>query len=120
MATTDTSCSIAPYFKVNAGQLEAFRSLCERFVKKTSDEAGCLYYDFTLDGDQVDCREAYGNADGVLAHLKNVGTLLDEALKVASITRLEVHGPDAELQKLRKPLAGLKPQFFTLEYGFRR
>jgi predicted nucleotide-binding protein len=25
-----------------------------------------------------------------------------------------------ELDKLREPLAGLKPQFFTLEYGFRR
>jgi hypothetical protein len=25
-----------------------------------------------------------------------------------------------ELAKLRGPLAGLKPQFFALEYGFRR
>ena len=46
-----------------------------------------------------------------------VGALLGEALKIA---HLEVHGPEEELAKLRGPLAGLKPQFFTLEYGFRR
>ena len=27
---------------------------------------------------------------------------------------------EGELQQLREPLADLKPQFFTLEYGFRR
>jgi len=55
-----------------------------------------------------------------LAHLENVGSLLEEALKISELTRLEVHGPEEELAKLREPLAGLKPQFFTLEYGFRR
>lgn len=60
------------------------------------------------------------NAAGLLAHLENVGALLEEAFKIAEITRLEVHGPEAELDKLREPLAGLNPQFFTLEFGFRR
>ena len=36
------------------------------------------------------------------------------------LTRLEIHGPEEELAKLREPLAHLKPQFFVLEYGFRR
>lgn len=47
------------------------------------------------------------------------GALLQEALKISEITRLEVHGPAVELEKLRAPLAELRPQFFTLEYGFR-
>jgi hypothetical protein len=46
--------------------------------------------------------------------------LLSEALTMSDITRLEVHGPAAELAKLKVPLAGLNPQFFTLEMGFRR
>jgi inner membrane protein len=33
---------------------------------------------------------------------------------------VEVHGPAQEIEQLRKPLADLKPQFFTLEYGFRK
>ncbi len=120
MATDDKCCTIVPYFKVKAGKLEAFRSLCERFVSQTQSEPKCLYYGFSFDGDQVHCREGYEDAAGLLAHLEHVGALLAEALKIADITRLEVHGSAGELAKLRQPLAGLKPQFFTLDYGFRR
>ena len=60
------------------------------------------------------------NAAGLLAHLENVGSLLEEAFRISEITRLEVHGPESELDKLREPLAALNPQYFTLEYGFRR
>ena len=120
MATEDTCCTIYPYFKVQKDKLEAFKSLCEKLVEKTNHEEKCLYYGFSFDGYQVHCREGYVDADGVLAHLENVNSLLSEGLKIAEITRLEIHGPEQELAKLREPLASLKPQFFTLEYGFRR
>ena len=120
MATQDKCCSIVPYFKIQNGKVDDFKALCEQFVAKTKDEPKCLYYGFSFDGDQAHCREGYADADGALAHLDNVGTLLQEALKIAELTRLEIHGPDEELAKLREPLAGLNPQFFTLEYGFRR
>lgn len=120
MATQDRCCTIVPYFKVHDGKLETFKTMCEEFVEKTETEPKCLYYGFTFDDDQVHCREGYVDAEGLLAHLDNVGELLQEALKIADITRLEVHGPEAELSKLRAPLAELNPQFFTLEYGFRR
>jgi quinol monooxygenase YgiN len=120
MATQDRCCTLGPYFKVSPGKLEAFKELCEQFVAKTSAEPKCLYYGFSFDGNQVHCREGYEDAEGMLAHLENVGALLQQALTIAEITRLEVHGPEQELAKLRGPLADLKPQFFTLEYGFRR
>jgi len=120
MATQDRCCTIVPYFRVKPGQLQAFHGLCERFVAQTKSEDKCLYYGFSFDGDQVHCREGYQDADGLLAHLENVGALLAEALKISDITRLEVHGPAEELAKLRQPLANLNPQFFALEYGFRR
>ena len=42
-------------------------------------------------------------------------------LKFLKLTRLEVHGPAAEIEKLRAPMAGLNPQFFVLAEGsFRR
>jgi hypothetical protein len=31
-----------------------------------------------------------------------------------------VHAPESEVAKLRDPLSGLNPQFFTLATGFRR
>lgn len=120
MATQDTCCTIAPYFNIKEGQLEAFKNLSERFVEKTSEESKCLYYGFSFDGDQAHCREGYEDAEGLLEHLDNVGELLEESLKIADFIRLEIHGPEEELAKLREPLAELKPQFFVLECGFRR
>jgi hypothetical protein len=61
------------------------------------------------------CREAYENAEGLLAHLDNVGALLAEMLTMADLTRVEVHGPSAELETFKKPLAHLNPKWFTLE-----
>ena len=120
MSTQDRCCTIVPYFKIAGGQLAAFKKLCEQFMTKTKLEPKCLYYGFSFDGDQAHCREGYADADGLLAHLDNVGAILEESLKIAELTRLEIHGPETELAKLREPLAKLKPQFFTLEYGFRR
>lgn len=120
MTTQDSCCSLSPYFTVAAGKLQEFRQLCEQFVEKTKIEPKCLYYGFCFLGDQVHCREGYEDAAGLLAHLDNVGALLQRAGKIAELTRLEIHGPETELAKLRGPLASLNPQFFTLELGFRR
>ena len=120
MATEDKCCTIVPYFKIHNGRMPDVRKLCGEFVEKARKEPGCLYYGFTFDGDQMHCREGYSNAEGALAHIENVGQLLQELLKITDLTRLEVHGPEAELEKLRAPFAGLNPQFFTLDYGFRR
>ncbi len=120
MATGDTCCTIVPYFEVQSDHLDEFRALCERFVAKTQEESDCLYYGFSFDGHVAHCREGYVNAEGLLAHIENVGALLEEASKISEITRLEVHGPESELGKLREPLAAINPQFFTLEFGFRR
>jgi len=120
MSVRDNCCTIVPYFKVSNGKLEAFKKLCEQFVAKTSEETKCLYYGFSFDGNQAHCREGYEDAEALLIHLASVGQLIDEALKIAEIARLEIHGPAEELAKLREPLAHLSPQFFVLEYGFRR
>jgi hypothetical protein len=120
MATQDTCCTIVPYFKVPSERLDTVREMCEQFVELTKTEPKCLYYGFTFDGDNVHCREGYQDAEGLLAHIENVGVLLGELLKIVELVRLEVHGPEEELDKLREPLADLSPQFFTLECGFRR
>jgi quinol monooxygenase YgiN len=120
MATTDTCCTVVPYFKVHDNRLEDFRALAEQCVEQTSVESGVLYYGFSFNGDQAHCREGYADAEGVLAHLENIGPLLEQILQVADLTRLEVHGPADELDQLYSPLADLDPQYFTLECGFRR
>ena len=120
MFKPDTCCTLVPYFKIADDQLAAFKAIGERFVAKTRTETGCVHYAFSFAGQEAHCREGYDDAAGMLAHLENVGALLQEVLKISEITRLEVHGPAAELAKLREPLAGLNPKFFELEAGIRR
>ena len=42
------------------------------------------------------------------------GAMLEQALAMADLIRIEVHGPAAELAKLKEPLAHLKPAWFEL------
>ena len=112
--------SIHPYFKVHAGKMDAVSGLLQRFVAKTQGEKNCLWYDFTLDGDTVHCREAYVGAEGVIEHLDNVGTLLDEMLTNSDLARLELHGPAAELDKLRPRCGPLNPAWFAYQCGISR
>lgn len=117
MFKPDTCCTLVPYFDVQEGKLDAFKALGPRFIEKTRTEAGCIHYAFSVSGNVVHCREGYTDGAAILAHLQNVGELLGEALKISKISRLEVHAPAAEIEKLRGPLASLEPQFFVMEEG---
>jgi quinol monooxygenase YgiN len=112
--------SLHPYFRVHPGKLEAVKAGFPRFVEKTATEKQNLFYGFTSSGDEMFCREAYESAEGVLAHLDNVEALLAEMLTMADLTRVEVHGPAAELEKLKAPLAHLNPAFFTLKASVKK
>lgn len=114
------SVSLHPYFKVHPGNLDTAKALLREFVDKTSAEEKALYYEFTLNGDEVFCREAYTDADGVLTHLTNVGALLDRMLTLSSLIRLEIHGPAEELAKLKGPLGSLNPAWFEYQCGIAR
>ena len=120
MATSDTCCTIVPYFKISDEDLPKFKSYCDRFVAMTQNEEKALYYGFSFRDNAAHCREGYADAEGVLAHFDNVGELLEEVLGFAELTRLEIHGPAEELDKLKGPLAHLEIDYYTLEYGFRR
>jgi hypothetical protein len=117
MSELSSAVSLHPYFKVQTGKLEAFIAEMSAFVEKTRNEAGVLYYDFTLNGDVVHCREAYKTGEAALAHLENVGENLGRALGMAELIRLEIHGPAAELDKMRTPLAALDADWFIHQTG---
>lgn len=120
MALEDNICTLVPYFTVQDGKLDEFKALGEQMVEKTKSEADVAFYGFSFSGQQAHCREGYTSADGILKHLENVDGLLQQALKIADLDRLEVHGPASEVAALAEPLKGLNPTFFTMETGFRR
>lgn len=109
--------TIHPYFKAHPGKQEQVEAVMEKFVAKTQGEPLCLFYEFTVLGDEAFCREGYMGAAGVLSHLENIGEILGEMLTVADLTRLELHGPADEIEQLRGPLGHLNPAWFVLRCG---
>jgi hypothetical protein len=112
--------SIHPYFKVQSGKMAEAKMILREMVGRCSAENANLYYDFTINGDVIFCREAYVGAEGMLAHIENIGPTLDKLLKIAEVLRVEVHGTSANLEKLKGPLVGLKPEWFVFECGVTR
>jgi hypothetical protein len=117
MVHPENVVSIHPYFRVNTGKMSEAKDLLRQMVARTLTERANLYYDFTVSADVVFCREAYVGAEGLLKHVENIGPILAEFLKMAEVLRVEVHGSNANLEKLKGPLAGLKPEWFVFECG---
>ena len=120
MAQHKNIVSIHPYFRPHEGKLDEFLALLPQFVERTATEPACLYYDFTVSEEFIHCREAYIGGEGAAAHLENVGDLLAKASEVAELEHLEIHGPAAELDKLRDGLAALNPAWFTHQVGLEK
>mmetsp|Transcript_44066 Transcript_44066/g.104353 ORF Transcript_44066/g.104353 Transcript_44066/m.104353 type:complete len:250 (-) Transcript_44066:176-925(-) len=116
----DTVVHFYPYFKMK--DEAAFKKIWQDAYAATqaaADAEKSFQYAFSFDGSSASCRESYGDADGILLHLKNVDGPFKACLAVAELERLEVHGPPAELEKLKPALDPLGAQYFALEWGFR-
>merc|ERR1712144_104222 len=89
------------------------------FVEATKTEKGCVYYGWTKVGDKLFCREAYKNAEGVLAHLDNVGALVGKMLEAAAtLDKIELHGPPAEMDKCKATMDGFGTTYWAIDSGF--
>ena len=77
--------SLHPYFKVPPDKMPHLKAILPEFAAKTRNETGNLFYEFTINGDEVFCREAYVNAEALLAHLDNVSAMLAQALTMADV-----------------------------------
>lgn len=117
MADHSNVVSIHPYFKIHEGKVEEVKALLPEFVAKVENEEGCLYYSFTMKGDELYCREGYVGAAGAIAHVENVGPELAKIFESVEITRIEVHGPADELEKLKEPFAALNPSWWEYQTG---
>lgn len=94
-----------PYFAIK--DAENFFEVCNRCIEQVKSESLCLGYGFSVSAgphqNMAFCREAFLNAEGVIAHLENIEVLFKEGLcKYGDLMSLQIHGPKAELDKLRE------------------
>ena len=117
MSDQSNLVSIHPYFKIHEGKVDDVKALLPEFVAKVENEDKAHYYNFTMNGDELFCREGYEGAEGALAHVENVGPELDRLFTLVEIIRIEIHGPAAELEKLKGPFAELNPTWWEYQTG---
>ena len=118
MSTFDNAVSINPYFKIADENMDIAKGFLRKFCDLVSkNESGCLFYNFTFKGNEMCCREAYKDAAAVQAHLENCGPALGEFLEKAELLRIEVHGPAAELDKLKEAFEAFNPDYYVSECG---
>jgi len=116
---TDNVVTLAPYFKL--ADPAKFKSIWQADYKNFAHKEDCVHYAFCFTEDnRAHCREAYPDAEKVLQHLADVDSPLKAVLDgPAELERLEVHGPKAEVEKLRSALDPLGCLFYVSEWGFR-
>ena len=88
-------------------------------VQELQKTGSCLYYGFAINENTVICREAYKTAKDVLNHIGEVKQEITEAIAMVGNEnfRLEVFGPEAELEKLKEHLAPFKKDLYVLDQG---
>jgi len=120
--STDKSMILRSRFKVRQGKMDEFKGMFKEFyLDMKPDAEGTLHYGWAVDEEsmRVMCHESYNDAAGVLTHLENVDSLFKEALNLASLESLEVHGTEVEMDKLKSALTPLGCKFFVTDAGAR-
>jgi len=108
---SDETLSVLVYWTIR--DYAKFLAGVKDFQQLTKQEEKVKYYGFCLFGARAICREGYDCAEGFLEHLQNVDGPLKAAMEVADVTRVEVHGPVAEVEKLRDPLRNFPAVFWS-------
>lgn len=109
LASDETLCVLV-YWKTH--DFAKFLAGVVDFQALTQREEKVKYYGFAVSGERAICREGYDCAQGFLEHLQNCDGPLKAAMQAASIERVEVHGPTAEVEKLREPLNAFPTTFY--------
>ena len=113
--------TVIGYFDIPTGNADPFRANCEAMLALRDKEPGHLATAYSFDKDTTaTSREDYENAEAVIRHMELGRHIYESTTGLVDITRVEVHGPAAELEKLDALFSDLSPRFYVTEFAFRR
>ncbi len=106
-------------FRINSGQVDKFKQIandCLVVVKEKEASKGTLQYDWYFDESEQECHvlETYANSDAVMAHIANVGPLLEQLLQTSSLSG-DIYGNLSP--ELEEAFKGLDVKTFSFFQG---
>jgi hypothetical protein len=107
----NSNVSVKVYWDIT-DYLEFIKGVYE-FQELTKQETEIRYYGFAMTDDTAVCKEGYDSAQGFLTHLDNVKVPFQAALRSAVVSHIDIDGPKAEIDKLRRPLKDFKANFYS-------
>merc|ERR1712198_60091 len=118
----DTHITILVEFTVPDGRMDEFKAGFPKFyeaTKKGAGAAGCYYYSFGLLGNTVYCREGYKDVESVQKHGADIKEMMEEPMKAIGAENLKINvvGPQADIDKLRPKLEPRGAVFWNLDAG---
>mmetsp|Transcript_11800 Transcript_11800/g.27637 ORF Transcript_11800/g.27637 Transcript_11800/m.27637 type:complete len:217 (+) Transcript_11800:91-741(+) len=113
-------CSMYPYFTIN--NWASCEPILNEIASKSSSETGCYHFAWTRSDDQLRWHGYFIDGEALKKHLDAVRPLIDQLnAGPARIDRLEVHGPQSEIEKGTTPLQGIpETHYFASDQRVRR
>jgi len=107
----DESVSMITYYEVR--DMDSFANLTVEIAEAKKLESPVLSCSFSFNGNQVMCKESYDTADSAKAHLDSSAALTKRAAESADILKVEVMGPEEQLEKLRETFNEVNVMFWA-------
>merc|ERR1719482_2032539 len=118
-AKADESVSMITYYEVR--DMDTFANLTVEIAEAKKTEPSVIACSFSFNGNQVMCKEAYESADAAKTHLEQSALLAKRAAESADILKVEVMGPEEQLEKLREAFNDVNVMFWaTADTAFLR
>ena len=116
-----SNLQVSAKMKIREGILEGFKKHANECVQRVNEkDAGTIQFDWFISSDNTECeiRETYESSEAFLAHLSNLGDLLQILYeKFASGHSVAIYGdPSPELLEKIKA-RGVDTKFFSLLQG---
>jgi hypothetical protein len=111
ISKADESVSMITYYEVR--DMDTFANLTVEMAETKKAEPTVLACSFSFNGNQVMCKESFESADSAKVHLDATGPMAKRAAESADIIKVEVMGPEEQLEKLRESFNDVNVMFWA-------
>jgi quinol monooxygenase YgiN len=108
---SENFCTMTPQYTIK--DWDAARPIMQQIIDRSNQEPGCTYFGWEKSGNKLNSRENFTDGNAMRAHIENVKPLLEQLKSgPALLDKLELHGPDKEMEKIKDVAASLNPEYF--------